>query len=156
MHVQACINPNTRSCMQTTMCTCSCSALSRIRQVYVCRCATTCENLHACMSTRMNLIERYRLKESPQTRKPLDSGLCLCLKSYKDSPTIQGNSQSRGFGGSERYGLQMQMYMCTCVYMYICIYVCIYICIYVYMYISIGNGCMHTDYAYCLACDVPF
>ena len=46
--------------------TCMCKH-ARIN-VYVCRCATTCENLHACMSTTMSLIERYRFK-----RKPTDS-----------------------------------------------------------------------------------
>jgi hypothetical protein len=29
------------------------------------------------------------------------------------------------------------MYICVCVYMYMCIYVCVYICICVYMYMCI-------------------
>ena len=29
------------------------------------------------------------------------------------------------------------MYVCTCVYVYICIYICIYMCIYMYIYVYI-------------------
>jgi hypothetical protein len=32
---------------------------------------------------------------------------------------------------------ELKIYMCVCIYMYVCVYMCVYMCVYIYMYVYI-------------------